>query len=150
MTLEQVHIVADMAIEAPAEDVWRIVGAFGDPALGKGFLSGVSCEGEGVGALRTLHLLAELGGGDVVERQTARDDRGRYYAYELEDPGALPFVDYYASAQVAPVDKARCRVIWLNRYKTDAALVDDMRRQSLSLLDMIEANLKSELAAPRK
>jgi hypothetical protein len=136
-----------MAINAPAKDVWALVGAFGYPALGKGFVSDVTCEGNGVGAVRTLHLLPHLGGGKVVERQTARDDRGYYYAYELDDPGALPFVDYYASAQVAPVDENSCRVIWLNRYRTDETLVDDMREQSRALLEMIEANLKSELAA---
>lgn len=149
MALEQIHILADMRVDAPAKDVWAIVGAFSSPALGNGFLLGVTGEGEGVGALRTLHLLPELGGGKVVERQTARDDRGYYYAYELDDPGVLPLVDYYASAQVAPVDEGRCRVIWLNRYKVEPVLVLDMRKQSVTLLEMIEANLKAELAARR-
>ena len=147
--LEQVYIIADMSVDARASDVWAVIGAFSDPALGKGFVSDVTGEGEGVGALRTLHLLPELGGGKVVERQTARDDRGYYYAYELEDPGGLPFVDYYASAQVAPVDANRCRVIWINRYRVEAERAHDMRKQSAMLLEMIEANLKSEFAGRR-
>ena len=145
MTLEPVHIVADMAIEAPAAEVWRFVGAFDDAALGQGFVSAVTSVGEGVGALRTLHLLPAFGGGKVVERQTARDDKGYYYAYELEDPAGLPFVDYYASALVASADPASCRVIWLNRYFTDAAAVNDMRKQSLAILEAIETNLRTAL-----
>lgn len=149
MELEEVYIIADMAIDAPAEDVWRIIGVFDNPSLGDGFLSSLTSNGEGVGALRTLHILPAFGGGTVVERQTARDDRGYYYAYELEDPGALPFVDYYASVQVAPASAKTCRVIWLNRYKTEAARIGDMRAQSLNLLQMIETNLNAELAVRR-
>lgn len=145
--LEQVHIFADMAIDAPAEDVWRLVGAFADPALGKGFVSHVTLEGEGVGAIRGLHLTDNVRGGVVLERQTARDDRGYYYAYELVDPGDIPVTDYYGSAQVAAVDENSCRVIWLNRYRTQRSLAADMRKQSTLLLELIERNIKEELAA---
>lgn len=143
--LEQVYIIADMHINAPAQDVWAMVGAFADPALGKGFVSHVTLEGEGVGAVRTLHLKDNITGGVVMERQTGRDDRGMYYAYELADPGDMPFTDYYGSAQVAPVDHSSCRVIWLNRYRTSSSRVSEMRTQSRLLLELIERNLKEAL-----
>lgn len=142
---EQVYIIADMHIRAPAQQVWAMVGAFADPALGKGFVSHVTLEGEGVGAVRTLHMTDNITGGVVIERQTGRDERGMYYAYELVDPGDMPFTDYYGSAQVAPVDSASCRVIWLNRYRTQASRGDEMKAQSRLLLELIEKNLKEAL-----
>lgn len=145
--LRQVYLIADMRIRAPARDVWAMVGAFADPALGKGFVSRVTVEGEGVGAVRTLYMTDDIAGGVVRERQTGRDDRGMYYAYELADPGDMPFTDYYGSAQVAPVDDESCRVIWLNRYRTPAARVDEMKMQSRLLLELIERNLKEALEA---
>lgn len=149
MALQQVYIVADMAFDAPAQRVWALVGAFADKRLAKGFVSDVTGTGSGVGAKRVLHLLADYGGGQVRERQTARDEKGLYYAYELDDPGALPFDDYYGSAQVVPVTDDSCRVVWLNRYRTAPELVADMRVQSYALLNLIETNLNSELAAEK-
>lgn len=146
--LEQVYLIADMHIEAPAQSVWAMVGAFADPALGKGFVSHVTLEGEGVGAVRTLHMTDNITGGVVSERQTGRDDRGMYYAYELDDPGDMPFTDYYGSAHVAPIDETSCRVIWLNRYRTSALLVREMKAQSRLLLELIEENLKAALETP--
>lgn len=146
--LEQVYIIADMHIKASAQRVWAMVGAFADPALGKGFVSHVTLEGEGVGAVRTLHMTGNITGGVVRERQSGRDDRGMYYAYELDDPGDMPFTDYYGSAQVAPIDETNCRVIWLNRYRTSASQLHDMKAQSRLLLELIEKNLKESLEAP--
>ena len=146
--LEQVYLIADMKIQAPAQNVWAMVGAFADPALGKGFVSHVTVEGEGVGAVRTLHMTDNITGGVVLERQTGRDDRGMYYAYELVDPGDMPFTDYYGSAHVAPVDENNCRVIWLNRYRTSPKLAQEMKAQSRLLLELIEKNLKEALEAP--
>lgn len=149
MALQQVYIVADMAFNAPAQRVWALVGAFADKRLAKGFVSDVTGTGSGVGAKRILHLLPDYGGGEVHERQAARDEKGLYYAYELDNPGALPFEDYYGSAQVVPVTEGSCRVVWLNRYRTAAELVTDMRAQSYALLDLIQTNLDSELAAAK-
>lgn len=147
--LEQVYITADMSINASAQEVWAIVGDFFNPALGKGFVSHVTAEGEGIGAIRTLHLTDNVVGGQVRERQTGRDDRGMYYAFELVDTGGIPFTDYYASAHVAPVDEKNCRLIWLNRYKTSAYNVKEMKAQSRMLLEMVERNLTEAMEARR-
>lgn len=147
--LEQVYITADMAIGAPARDVWSIVGAFGEPTLGKGFVSKVTVEGEGVGAVRTLHLTGGFIGDIVRERQTGRDDRGMYYAFELIDTGGIPFTDYYACAHVIPVDEKSCRLLWLNRYRAAPSVVTDMKTQSRKLLQLVERNLIEALKERR-
>ncbi|WP_425409906.1 SRPBCC family protein [Hyphococcus sp.] len=144
-TLEQVYITADMAIDAPSQDVWSIVGAFGEPTLGKGFVTKVELEGEGVGAVRTLYLTNDVVGDVVRERQTGRDERGMYYAFELIDTGGIPFTDYYACAHVVPVDENSCRLLWLNRYRAAPAAVADMKAQSHKLLQLVERNLKEAL-----
>ena len=102
-------------------------------------------QGDGVGALRTLHLAPE-GAGTVVERQTARDERGMYYAYELADRGPMPMADYYGTAQVIPVSANQCRLVWTNRYRPDGTPAEALRAQSLQTLEILESNLKDMLA----
>ncbi|MEQ8380072.1 SRPBCC family protein [Parvibaculum sp.] len=145
---ERVDIMRVMEFDASAERVWSVVGDYGDTSgeFGRGFISGVDVQGAGVGALRTLHLLPERGGGKVVERQTARDERGMYYAYELADRGPMPVRDYYGTAQVIAVSDDASRLVWTNRYMTDGAPADAMRAQSLETLDILERNLKRMLA----
>jgi hypothetical protein len=150
MPSELVHIVADHALTVGAPEAWAIIGNFGDAtALGDGFVLRVDSLGEGVGATRTLHLLPEMGGGKVVERQAARDEAGMYYAYELADAGPLPMLDYYGSVHVIPVSANACRVTWTNRYRVaDAAGIEAMRAQSLMILESIERNLRVALGLP--
>ncbi|MEX0838517.1 MAG: SRPBCC family protein, partial [Parvibaculum sp.] len=99
-----------------------------------------------VGALRTLHLAPERGGGTVVERQSARDERGMYYAYELADRGPMPMADYYGTAQVIPTSADQCKLVWTNRYRPDGAPAEALRAQSLQTLEILERNLKAMLA----
>lgn len=143
----RVDIMVVMAFDAPAEAVWSIVGDYGDASgdFGRGFVVGVEVQGDGVGALRTLHL-APAGAGTVVERQTARDERGMYYAYELADRGPMPMADYYGTAQVVATGPASCNLVWTNRYRPDGAPADGLRAQSLQTLEILESNLKDMLA----
>lgn len=149
MSDERVDIMRVMAFDVPAEKVWAVVGDYGDTSgeFGRGFITGVDVQGAGVGALRTLHLVPERGGGTVVERQAARDERGMYYAYELADRGPMPVRDYYGTAQVIAVSSSACNLVWTNRYITDGAPADLMRAQSLETLDVLERNLKRMLQA---
>jgi hypothetical protein len=143
----RVDIMVVMAFDAPAEAVWSIVGDYGDASgdFGRGFVAGVEVQGEGVGALRTLHLVPERGGGSVVERQAARDERGMYYAYELADRGPMPVTEYYGTAQVIPTSPTGCNLVWTNRYRPDGAPADALRAQSLETLHILETNLRTML-----
>jgi hypothetical protein len=143
--LVPVHLHADYTLDAPVERVWPVLGDFRHPELGRGFLAGVTGEGEGVGALRTLHLGDELGGGEVVERQTDRDDDGYYYAYELVGDVPLPIDHYYATVHAIPVSAESTRVIWTNRYHVPADEADEQVKRSRSFLDLIEVNLRRVL-----
>ncbi|MEQ9228538.1 MAG: SRPBCC family protein [Parvibaculum sp.] len=144
----RIDIMVVMAFDAPAERVWAVVGDYGDTSgeFGSGFVAAVEVQGEGVGALRTLHLAPDRGGGTVVERQTARDERGMYYAYELAERGPMPVTEYYGTAQVIPVSATSCKLVWTNRYRPDGAPAEALRAQSLETLDILERNLKGMLA----
>ncbi|MEL7028564.1 MAG: SRPBCC family protein [Pseudomonadota bacterium] len=144
--MQPVFILSDIALDAPASDVWDIVGDFCSDILGEGFVLKIEGEGNFQGALRTLHLHPDYGGGTVVERQVVRDDRGYYYSYELADPGPMPFKDYYGSAHVVPNSEATCRVIWTNRYRAPSELREPMMQQSKLLLVKIEESLRKALA----
>jgi hypothetical protein len=148
MSDTRVDIMVVMAFDAPAARVWSIVGDYGDTSgeFGRGFITGVEVEGSGVGALRKLHLDPARGGGDVIERQTARDERGMYYAYELADRGPMPVTDYYGTAQVIATSATTSELVWTNRYNADGVPVDAIRAQSLDTLTILERNLKDMLA----
>lgn len=125
-----------------------MIGDFHNQRIGLGFVERVTGTGEGVGALRTLHLATEYGGGTVIERQVARDDAGFYYAYELDDSGPLPFEDYRGSVHVVGTAKDRSQVIWTNRYSAPADLAPTLRAQSLAILAVIENNTKALFDRP--
>jgi hypothetical protein len=147
MPNEQVLICVTHRIDAAAERTWSYVGNFGEARLGIGFVDHGEIAGEGVGALRTLHFSPEFAGGRVVERQAARDEAGYYYAYEMADSGSLPFTDYRGSVHVIPLDLDEGLVVFTNRYRVAVELRDAMQRQSLALLEILEANLKRLVAA---
>jgi hypothetical protein len=128
---------------APADRVWALLGSFRDAGgLSKGFVARIECDSEDVGATRTFHLHPDFGGGTVVERHAARDEKGMYYAYELAETGPMPVTDYYGSCHVIPVGEWASRVIWTNRYRPmGGASEADLRAHSLGVFDLIERNM---------
>lgn len=140
--LVPVHLHAQFVLAASIERVWPVLGNFRHPELGSGFLSGISGEGAGVGATRVLHLTEELGGDDIHEVQSGRDDDGYYYAYELV--GAVPFpIDaYYATVHAVPLSPDETMVIWTNRYRVPPEHESEQRARSHSFLELIETNLR--------
>ncbi len=151
-TADWVFILVDFEIAASSERVWRLIGDFANGGfIGRGFITHMTANGNHVGATRTLHLLKETGGGEVIERQAARDEQGMYYSYVLDDPGPLPIDDYFGSVHVVPVGADTSRVTWTNRYRVrDVAVVDAMRAQSRSILELIEANTREALGLHAK
>lgn len=140
--LVPVHLHAQFVVEASIERVWAVLGDFRHPELGAGFLKGISGEGAGVGASRILHLTDDLGGGDISEVQSGRDDNGYYYAYELVGEVPYPINAYYATVHAVPLSAERTMVIWTNRYHVTAEHEDEQRARSRSFLELIETNLR--------
>lgn len=97
-------------IDAPAERVWGIVGAF----------DSLQSWHPGVSRMRMLTPDAERffeinGLGTAVERVTGRDDdalRLTYVAIDLP----LPVNDYTAEITVTPQGPERCQVTWSSRF----------------------------------
>ncbi|WP_299322565.1 SRPBCC family protein [Parasphingopyxis sp.] len=139
------HVIHE--IDAPIVQVWAVLGDFGSGELGSGFVSKVVADGNHVGALRTLHIAEEFGGGAVVERQAARDEAGCYYAYEIVDYGPMPFADYYGSAHAIPTGRDTTSVLWTNRYLAPAGEGVAFRERSLAILNVIEDNMRRLVTA---
>ena len=98
-------------IEAPAEIAWQVLGDFTLAELIEGILTHVTLEGSGVGAVRTMHLVAKFGGGYVKERLEHYDEADRYMRYRMVDSGPIPFADYLGSIRVTPAGPRACVVV---------------------------------------
>jgi len=84
-------------IDAPAVDVWKVVGDFGGIGRFMDDIESVDVEGEGVGAVRTLHL---ADGARVVETLTAWDGEAMRYSYSISE-SPLPVDGYEATIAVS-------------------------------------------------
>ena len=98
------NIVETSDIEASADTVWALVGAF-DRLDWVPNVTGISCVGQGVGATRRFTVDRHT----MKERQVARDESGRSYSYHLLE-GPLPVADYEATIAVEPLDVFGARV----------------------------------------
>ncbi|MGJ6965318.1 SRPBCC family protein [Streptosporangium sp. G11] len=109
---------ASTVINASADEVWKYLRDFGNPAEWVPGITGCEIEGGGKslpGAVRRL----EGPGGTFRERLLALDDVSRSAAYEiLESP--LPVRDYRAFYRVAPVtDSGSAFVEWSATFEAD-------------------------------
>ncbi|MBO6527542.1 SRPBCC family protein [Erythrobacter sp.] len=81
-------------LEAPADEVWRIVGDLGNLESMGNFICDISIEGEAAGAVRKMRLDKELGGEWIIESIDEYDSRRRFYRYSFLDFGSLPWAAY--------------------------------------------------------
>jgi carbon monoxide dehydrogenase subunit G len=94
-------------IDAPADRVWDLVGDFGGiTRFARGFKS-VTCEGQGVGALRTITLPNDA---QIVERCELLDAARRTLDYSIVS-GPMPVASYLARIQLFE-DGDATRIEW--------------------------------------
>jgi hypothetical protein len=138
-------------IDLPAATVWEEVRHF-DRVLKwvpGGSESRISVSGEGVGAVRDIHLSTQ---GYVQHRLIAFDDSQRMLSYELTAGRPIGMQAYAVVATVTPVDANHCVIRWAGRMTADASL-DDVeigRALEVALSNMttgIVARLKGEQPA---
>lgn len=102
-------------VAADAEKVWRVIGDFcgiedWHPAIESCALDKTDPK------MRTLTL---KGGGTIVEKQTARDDKKMSYSYQIvESP--LPVANYSSTIKVAKSGSG-AKVTWTGKYKAKGA-----------------------------
>ncbi|RFU43001.1 SRPBCC family protein [Actinomadura logoneensis] len=134
---------ASAVIDAPVDEVWTLVRAFGGiaawhPALDTCVLTG--------GDDRTVGAVRRLTAGDAVfvERLTGLDDAARTQTYEfLESP--FPVRAYRATIRVAPVTASGATFAeWWAEYEADEA---DTARLTPFFRDAVYAAGLAELGA---
>ncbi len=101
-------------IDLPADTVWEELRHF-DRVLNwipGGERSTITVEGEGVGAVRDIHLATQ---GYVQHRLVAFDNQARSFSYELTAGKPIGMQDYVVVATVTPVDDDHCTIRWAGR-----------------------------------
>ena len=120
---------AEQTIEKPADEIWKILGSFGEMS----WMPGVqSCELNGDD--RTL----KMNGMEIVERQLRRDDAERTLTYGIV--GGVPIGHHQATITVTPTSDTASNVTW--DVDTDDAMVDAMKGIYQSSLDSLKAQLE--------
>jgi len=100
------------AIGASAADVWSVVREFGGIDKFLDAVESVTCEGSGVGAIRTITL---QGGAVIVERLESLDDAARTLSYSIID-SPLPLAGYVATMAVAEMGADACELTWSSTF----------------------------------
>lgn len=109
-------------LPVPAQTVWSMIGNFNGlpdwhPAVEKSETSK-----EGGSKVRTLHL---VGGGTIVEKLEAADDKARTYSYSILS-GPLPVANYTASLKVSEKEGGSgCTVEWSSEFDAAGASEND-------------------------
>jgi hypothetical protein len=121
---------AEITIDQPADDVWGVVGNFGELT----WMPGVeTCELEGDD--RILGMF----GMRIVERQFARDDEARTLTYGIVDGDMKPEV-HRATITVMPAGSGSF-VTW--DVETDDAMVEVMQGAYTGALTALKEQLES-------
>jgi len=115
-------------VNAPADQVWALLGDFGGgPAKWGGpMIESVRVEGSGVGAVRTIGL---PGGGTIQERCEGYDAAGRALTYAIIGASPIPIRDYLSTCRVVATGPKESRVDWEGRF--EPAGVPDEDAQAL-------------------
>jgi len=135
-------------IEAPADAVWALVGDFGGTALTGGYVERVELEGRGLGAVRTYHTVARLGGAPVRQRLEGLDPVDRVIVYRMIDNGSVPWTDYTGSIRVTPCGPDACAVSMRLAYIPVGAEPETCRALSRQNVDHYFSNLRQALGLP--
>ncbi len=117
------NVTMQTTLEAPAEEVWQIVGDFNGLPRFVAAATKSRMEGEGVGALRTLTL---PDGNEIVERLEAYDDDARTLSYSIVS-GPLPVKDYHSTMKVSPLSETRCEVTWSSTFEAAGVSPEEAR-----------------------
>jgi carbon monoxide dehydrogenase subunit G len=99
-------------IDAPADKVWDLIGDFGGISRYSTGFKSVTCEGRGVGAVRTITLPNEA---QIQERCELLDPVRRTLDYSIV-AGSLPLTGYLARIQLFE-DGAGTRIEWSSTFE---------------------------------
>jgi hypothetical protein len=137
---------AEQTLAASADRVWALLSDLANPEVAAGFVR-VTVEGSGRGAVRTLVLAPEQGGGVVIERIEAFEPAARSYRYRVLEPGPLPFADYAGQLGVVPANDAEALLTYRATYRPSRPADEaHCRRIAAGSFAQLAANLARVLA----
>jgi len=122
---------------APAE-VWKVVGDFGAVDKFIAVVESVDVEGEGVGAVRTLHLPE---GATVTETLDAWDADAMSYSYTINE-SPMPIEGYVATMTVSALEDRTTKFDWSSKFKARGASDADARKSVTDIYEMGLAGLE--------
>lgn len=112
-------------LPVPARTVWDTVGGFNNLAKWHPAVARSDETQKGTSTVRTLTL---HGGGTIVERLDAKDDKSRSYSYSILE-GPLPVQKYQATLKVSEnTDAAGCTVEWASEFEASGAPAGDAEK----------------------
>lgn len=136
-----IHLEYAHRFEHSAEDVWSILGDFGNAEMAEGFVERVEVIGQGVGMERIFHLAPHLGGGSVRERLEAYDPVLRQMSYRITDNGPLPFTGYFGTLTVTPCGPRACALLVELRLVPVTARPEECQAISIGNMTMLYTNI---------
>ena len=111
--MSEVKIVDE--IQASADRVWNLVKDFGGILKwSAGAIEGVTVEGDGIGAVRTLSI---SGGMSLQEKLEAYDEASQSFSYSFVGEAPLPLDAYYATLTVRDAGPGLARVEWSSTFE---------------------------------
>ena len=126
-------------LPVPASAVWAVIGGFNalpdwHPAIAKSDL-----EQKDGNKVRTLTLAG--GGGTIVERLDASDDKARTYSYSILS-GPLPVANYHATIKVSEAGSGGCAIEWSSEFDAEGAPESDAAAAVRGIYEAGFENLK--------
>lgn len=108
----------DTELGTSPSEAWKLIGDF------VGFIEAmglpVECEGEGIGALRTISSGSEA----VVERLEARDEDAMRIVYSIVS-GPVPVVNYRSTIELTAAGDGRSSLTWTGTFEPAPGVTDE-------------------------
>ncbi|WNG18860.1 SRPBCC family protein [Cystobacter fuscus] len=136
-------------IAASAERVWKLFSTpDGQRIAGKGYVSSMEFEGQGLGMVRTMRTEGHLGVAYVKERCDHYDDANMEMMYQIIDTGGLvPFADYRGFAKVIRAGPEACVLMLRSTFIPVDMPEADAKKISEKNFELFFQNVKAAVAA---
>ena len=116
----------EVDVKSSRQKVFAALMDFGgiDKLLPPEAIDSVSCEGQGIGAVRTIQLGEPSGfPGQVIERMDAAYDE-RIFAYSIMGVPSLPIDEYVAVVELSDNDDGGCHVNWSSNWVSTGTMTE--------------------------
>ena len=135
------HTSVRQTIPLPADRVWSLLD---DLRTGERWPAVVGCEieGEGIGCVRSLHL---VDGNVIRERLEARDETKRLLRWQVLEFSKLPLCALEYTVTVRPLGADDCTVDWYVDYEPAGDSEEHVRKMLQGIFGSIRASILENL-----